>query len=110
MAQNVSLFYPFYQVTQESTMFKNNLVARHAPVWLLSLTLALALGAADLAQAQPGAAPEALGASAPAVVPSASAAVALPNISNPAITPPASDAMANPYGLRSVWAQGDLSL
>ena len=86
-------------------MFKNNLVARHAPVWLLSL--ALALGAADLAQAQPGEAPEALGASAPAVAPSASATVALPNISTPAITPPTGDAMVNPYGLRSVWAQED---
>lgn len=87
-------------------MFKNNLVARNASVWLLSL--ALALGAAGLAQAQPSAAPGALAASAPVAAPSAPAAVVLPNINTPAITPPAGDAMANPYGLRSVWEQGDL--
>jgi biopolymer transport protein ExbB len=95
-------------------MFKINVVVLRAPVWLLSLTLAL--GAAGLAQAQPGAAAEALGASAAAVpssivasaVPSASAPAAVPSLVVPVITAPAFGAVANPYGMRAVWAQGDL--
>ena len=89
-------------------MLKRFFSTRNAPDWLLAVMLIGGLAAVGLAQAQPVAAPEALAASAPAVAPSASATVALPNISNPAITPPVSDTVANPYGVRSVWQQGDL--
>ncbi len=88
----------------------NPLMTRRVPVWLLSLTLAL--GALAQVQAQPVAAPEppaALAASeAPmALAPSATLAAMSP-VAAPVITPPASEPAANPYGLRSVWAQGDL--
>ena len=95
-------------------MSKINVVVRRAPVWLLSLTLAL--GAAGLAQARPGAAAAALGASAAAApssavasaTPAASAPATVPSLAAPVITTPAFDAVANPYGMRAVWAQGDL--
>ena len=95
-------------------MSKINVVVRRAPVWLLSLTLAL--GSAGLAQAQPGAAAAALGASAAAApssavasaTPAASTPAAVPSLAAPVITTPAFDAVANPYGMRAVWAQGDL--
>ncbi|WP_394755336.1 MotA/TolQ/ExbB proton channel family protein [Rhodoferax sp.] len=83
-----------------------NLMTRRAPAWLLSLTLALAAG--GLAQAQPAAAPEAPAASAAHDVPMASAVAARPPMAAPTIAPPASEPVANPYGMRSVWAQGDL--
>ena len=90
-------------------MLKRFFSTQNTPHWLLAVMLVGGLAAAGLTQAQPGAAPEALAASAPAVAPGASATVALPNISNPAIIPPVSDTVANPYGVRSVWQQGDLA-
>jgi biopolymer transport protein ExbB len=78
-------------------MFKKILTARRAPIWLLSL--ALALGAAGLAQAQSSAAPAA---------PAASTVTFAPGNDVPTIMPPASEPAGNPYGLRAVWAQGDL--
>ncbi len=89
-------------------MSKRFLFTRRAPVWLLCLTLVA--GVAGLVQAQPNAPTATASAAAPAttVAPSTSAVTALPNLAASAIIPPASDAVANPYGLRSVWAQGDL--
>ncbi len=90
----------------------NPLMTRRAPVWLLSLTLVLA--AAGLVQAQPVAAPEppaaavAAASDAPVTLASTATIAALPPLAAPVITPPASGPAANPYGLRSVWAQGDL--
>ena len=88
----------------------NILMTRRAPVWLLSLTLAL--GTLGQAQAQPVAAPEppaALATSdAPTALASTATIAALPPVAAPVITAPVSEPVANPYGLRSVWAQGDL--
>lgn len=84
-------------------MFKRSFFARRTPLWLLSLTLAL--GGAGSVQAQPGTAPSAAAASA---APMASAAAAGPSLAASAISPPSFDAAANPYGMRAVWAQGDL--
>lgn len=78
-------------------MFKKILTARLVPLWLL--WCALALSGAGLAQAQSGAAPVALAASATSSVVAGNA--------SPAITPPQTDPGGNPYGLRAVWAQGD---
>lgn len=81
-------------------MFKRFFSPRRAAPWLLGLTLAL--GVANAAHAQ-GAAPTA---SSPAVP--APAAVA-PALSASAVLPPTGDVAAtNPYGLKSVWAKGDL--
>ena len=55
-------------------------LSRRAPLWLLSSMLLLAMLGADLVHAQSGAA---------------------------AIMAPITEAVVNPYGLRSVWAQGD---
>jgi biopolymer transport protein ExbB len=60
-------------------MFRQALLSRHIQFWLPLSLLALGLLAAELVQAQSGA---------------------------PVIFTPAA-AVANPYGLRSVWAQGD---
>ena len=89
-------------------MLKRFFSTLHAPHWLLAVMLVGGLAAADLAQAQPGAAPEALAASAVSAAASASAAATLPNLAAPVITVPAGDTVANPYGVRSVWQQGDL--
>lgn len=62
-------------------MFKRLFISARTPFWQLSIMLLLGLLAAGLVQAQSGVA---------------------------AITPPVADAVANPYGLRSVWAQGGL--
>ena len=106
----MSLIHPFSQETQEATMPPNTLMTRRAPVWLLSLTLAL--GTLGQAQAQPVAAPEppaALATSdAPTALASTATIAALPPVAAPVITAPVSEPVANPYGLRSVWAQGDL--
>lgn len=87
-------------------MFNRFFFTRRTPLWLLSLTLAL--GAAGLVQAQPGTAPTALSGAAASAAPMASAVAAVPNLGASAITPPSFDAVANPYGMRAVWAQGDL--
>ena len=79
-------------------MFKRLPINRRtAPAWLLSL--ALAWGGAGLAQTQPGAA---------LVTPAASAVTLAPVNDVPTITPPVGEPVGNPYGLRAVWAQGDL--
>ena len=94
-------------------MPSNPLMSRRAPVWLLSLTLAF--GAFGQVQAQPVTAPEPPAAVAASDAPAALAATAttatiaaLPPVAAPVITAPVSEPVANPYGLRSVWAQGDL--
>ncbi len=76
---------------------------RRTPRGLCAVLLALGLAGAGLVQAQPGAVP-AMSASAATAAPGV---VAAPDVTVPVITPPAGDAVANPYGLRSVWAQGD---
>ena len=78
-------------------MFKPFFSTRRAPVWLLAL--ALIVGMADTAQAQSNASTSAA---------SAAVLTALPNMAVASVMPPASDAGGNPYGLRAVWAQGDL--
>ena len=82
------------------------LMTRRAPVWLLSFMLAFA--AVGLVQAQPVAAPAAPVAAGETPMASASPAVAVPPMAAPLLTPPASESLANPYGMRSVWQQGDL--
>lgn len=86
------------------------LMTRLAPVWLLSL--ALALGALGQVQAQPVATPEppaaAAASDAPTALASTATIAALPPVAAPVITAPVSEPVTNPYGLRSVWAQGDL--
>ena len=80
-------------------MSKQLLFTRRAPVWFLILTLALGISLAGLVQAQPSAASDA---------PAVATVTAAPGNAASAITPPAGDVAANPYGVRSVWAQGDL--
>ena len=80
-------------------MSKQLLFTRRAPVWFLILMLALGMSLAGLVQAQPSAASDA---------PGVATVTAAPGNAAPAITPPAGDVAANPYGVRSVWAQGDL--
>jgi len=68
------------------------------------LASALALGTASMAQAQPqpNAAPQALAAA-------AVSSAATPTLdATAAILPPVNESVSNPYGLRAVWAQGDL--
>ena len=74
------------------------LMTRRAPVWLISFMLAFA--AVGLVQAQPVAASE-------TPMAAASTAIAVPPMAAPLLTPPASESLANPYGMRSVWQQGD---
>ena len=85
-------------------MFKRLLFTRRVPTLLFTLALAagLAWSGRVLAQAPPGA-------PAPAVANNAAAsAVAAPAaLGTAALTAPSGDAAANPYGMRSVWAQGD---
>ncbi len=85
-------------------MFKKFLTPRTAPRWLLAL--ALALGTAGLVQAQ-SAPPGTASAAVTAVAPVASAVGAVPAGAASSVKPPGGDSAANPYGLRSVWAQGD---
>ena len=87
-------------------MFKRFFFTRRTPLWLLALTLAL--GGAGLVQAQPGTAPKPFSAAAASAAPMASAVAAVPSLAASAITPPSFDATTNPYGIRAVWAQGDL--
>ncbi len=71
--------------------------------------MALALCAASSLQAQPGPAAPAKAASvASADQRFATALTAVPDKLPASITPPAGVAVANPYGLRSVWEQGDV--
>jgi biopolymer transport protein ExbB len=87
-------------------MFKPFFFTRRLPLWLLSL--ALAIGAAGLVQAQPVAIPQAFSASAASAASDAALVSAGPSLAASAIKPPISDAATNPYGMRAVWAQGDL--
>jgi biopolymer transport protein ExbB len=81
-------------------MFKHLFTTRRAPGWLLALTLALAGGWTGLALGQQAPAPDATGAPA--------STVAAPSQAANTVKPPAGDVpQANPYGLRTVWAQGD---
>ncbi len=80
------------------------LARRAAPCWL---ALALIVSGAGLAQAQGNPPVEAASVVAPALAASTSSTATLPQPGAAAITPPAGDIAANPYGLRSVWAQGD---
>ncbi|ABD69263.1 MotA/TolQ/ExbB proton channel [Rhodoferax ferrireducens T118] len=82
------------------------LMTRRAPVWLLSFMLAFA--AVGLVQAQPVAAPAVPVAAGETPMAAASPAMAVPPMATPLLTPPASESLANPYGMRSVWQQGDL--
>jgi biopolymer transport protein ExbB len=70
-----------------------------APLAAIAIVLAVTTGTAPAAFAQAGA---------PAPVSSAAtgASAARPGAALPAITPPAS--IANPYGLRALWEQGDM--
>ena len=80
-------------------MFKQLLFTRRTPVWFLILLLTLGISLTGLVRAQQSAASGA---------PAAATVTAAPNNAAPAITPPAGDVAVNPYGVRSVWAQGDL--
>ncbi len=78
-------------------MIKPHFSTRRAPVWLLALTLIFGSAASAQVQVSPPT-PEA----------SAAAVTALPNMAVANLTPPAADPGGNPYGLRAVWAQGDM--
>lgn len=87
-------------------MLKRSFFAR--PLALGLLWLALTGAGAALAQAQSAAPLQAASAASPTVPRSATAPAPLPNLGSAAITPPATQVLANPYGMRAVWAQGDL--
>ncbi len=87
-------------------MLKPSFLVR--PLALGLLWLALTGAGTALAQAQSGAPRLAASAASPTAPRSASAPVSIPNLGTAAITPPATQVSANPYGMRAVWAQGDL--
>ena len=89
-------------------LFNTTSTPWHHPAWWSALALALSLGCAGLVQAQ--AALPAVAASAPAAaVSTGDGLISATTLSASNIIPPAagSAASGNPYGLQSVWAQGD---
>jgi len=81
---------------------RHPIIQRIAPACLLATALALGIASMAQAQPQPNAAPQALAAAA------VSSAATPTSDATAAILPPVNEPVGNPYGLRAVWAQGDL--
>ena len=98
----------------KTSLFKVSFFSPCAPAGWTAWALALSLAGVGMVQAQPAAQAlqAAQGASAPAMAPAlvaTSALMASPVLSASSVLPPGGNSLpgASPYGLQSVWAQGD---